>query len=137
MANVMLNKGKEAILARLLTDNVKAAAIDLDDWTRVVAHQNLSDVPGAAIVATSANLGGKTVTDGVFDCADYVLPSVTGDQFEAILYYIDSGVAATSTLLALIDTDSGSVAISLTPDGNNVNVTVNAGGVFALGTPET
>ena len=134
MANTMYNSGKTAIFStlNLLTADIKCALVDLDDYTpNFATHAVLNDVPGAAIVATSGNLAGKTVTSGVFDANDFSFPGVSGDQSEALLYYHDTGNPLTSTLLCLCDTATG---LAVTPDGNNINVTIGSH-IFAMGTP--
>jgi hypothetical protein len=65
---------------------------------------NLDDV-NAGVVATSANLSGKTLVNGLLDHADLspAFTAVTGDICEALIYYFDSGAAATSRLIFFND----------------------------------
>lgn len=136
MANTIYPKYREAHLDESATNkglnstNVKAALIDLADYTYSTAHDFLDDVAGAAIVATTSNLASKTITDGVFDSADPSFSSVTGDISEAVILYIDTGTAATSRLVAYFDT--GVTGLPVTPNGGNINLTVNASGWFAI-----
>ncbi len=135
MANAVYPKYKEALISgssniSLSSGNVKAILVDTADYTYSSAHDFLDDVPGGAIVATSSNLGTKTVTNGVFDSADFTFSAVTGDQSEALILYIDTGSSATSRLVAYIDT--GVTGLPVTPNGGDINVTVNASGWFAL-----
>lgn len=132
MANAIYPLAKQGLLKGDidLDGTVKAVLVDLADYTYSSAHQYLSDVPVAARVATSAALASKTFTNGVFDAADFSFTSVTGDQSEALIIYIDTGVAGTSPLIAFYDT--GVTGFPITPDGNNINVTVNGSGFFAL-----
>jgi hypothetical protein len=44
--------------------------------------------------------------------------------------YVDTGTAATSPLVAYIDT--GVTGLPVTPNGGNITVTWNASGIFAL-----
>lgn len=132
MASVIYPSFKQAALSpgvNLATATVKAVLIDLADYTYSAAHDNLDDVPSGARVGTAQTLGSKTVTAGVFDAADVTFTTLTGDQSEAILLYIDSGVESTSTLIALIDTATG---LPVTPSGGPVDITWNASGIFAL-----
>lgn len=76
-------------------------------------------------VADSANLGTKTVTDGIFDAADVTINSVSGDGVDAVVIWKDTATESTSPVIAVV---SGTV----TPDGNNVNITWDAGGIFAI-----
>ncbi len=134
MANILYDNFLEQVLqgnVDLLTVNIKAVLVDLADYTpNASTHGNLADIPAAARVATSGNLTGKTVTNGTFDSDPPVLPSVTGDQSEAVVLYVDTGVGATSTLIGLWDT--ASAGLPVTPDGNNINVNPNAAGWFSL-----
>lgn len=135
MANKIYPIYKQALLDGLSdidvnNGNVKAALIDLADYTYSDSHDFLNDVAAGAIVATSANLGTKTVTNGVFDAADFAFSAVTGDQCEALIIYIDTGVSSTSRLVAFYDT--GVTGFPVTPNGGDINVTINASGLFAL-----
>lgn len=135
MANVIYPKYKEALLnadanTELDGSNVKAILVDLADYTYSSGHDFLDDVPVAARVATSGNLASKTTTNGVFDAADFSFTGVTGDPCEALIIYIDTGVASTSRLVAFYDT--GVTGLPVTPNGGDINVTVNASGFFAL-----
>lgn len=100
------------------TVDIKLAAIDISNY---VVNQNtdefLSDVPGAGIVATSANLSGKSNVFGVFDALDITIPTVTGASIEAALIYRDTGVAGTSELIAYI---SDGVGFPIIPNGTDI-----------------
>ncbi|PWE32789.1 hypothetical protein DDZ14_08565 [Maritimibacter sp. 55A14] len=135
MANAIYPKYKEALLGGgantdMLTGDVKAILVDLADYTYSAAHQFLSDVPAAARVATSGNLATKTVTDGTFDSADFTWTAATGDPSEAIILYIDTGVEGTSRLILFLDT--GQTGLPVTPNGGDINFTVDAAGWFTL-----
>lgn len=132
MANGLYAFFKQSLLSGsldLTSVNVKACLVDSGTYTvNLATHQDLADVSG--IVATSGNLASKTVTAGVFDSADVTFTSVTGSSAEAVILYYDSGTAATSTLIGYWDTASSGLPV--TPDGNNITVTVNASGWFTL-----
>jgi hypothetical protein len=135
VANKIYPKYKQALLdgasnIDLDGGNIKAALIDLADYTYSDAHDFLDDVGGTAIVAASGNLASKTIVDGVFDAADFSFSSVTGDQSEGLILYYDTGTASTSRLIAYFDT--GVTGFPVTPNGGDINVTVNASGFFAL-----
>lgn len=131
MTNALYDKGREAFLAGDIawdTDNIKTVLVDTDDYTvNLSTHQFLSDIPGAARVATSGNLTSKTVTAGVADAADVVhtaVTAVTGDPCEAEVIYQDTGVEGTSRLIAYIDTATG---LPVTPNGTDISVTWDNG----------
>ena len=133
MANLIYPKTKEAALQgnlNLSSGTVKAILVDLADYTYNAAHDFLDDVPGAARVATSASIGSKTFTNGTFDLADFTFTAVTGDVSEALIFFIDTGAEATSRLVAFFDT--GVTGLPVTPNGGDINLTVNASGLFTL-----
>jgi hypothetical protein len=134
MANAIYPKYKEAIISGgangdLLNGTVKCALVDTGTYTYSAAHQFLSDLTG--VVGTAQTIGAtKSVTNGVFDGADVTFSSVTGNSVEALVIYIDTGVAGTSRLVAYIDT--GVTGLPVTPNGGNISVQWNASGIFAL-----
>jgi hypothetical protein len=135
VASVVYPKYKEALLSgssniSLSSGTVKVILIDTADYTYSSAHDMLDDVPSAARVATSGALANKTVTNGTFDSDDPSFTGVTGDQSEALIYYIDTGTESTSRLVAYVD--SASSGLPMTPNGGNINVTQNASGIFSL-----
>jgi hypothetical protein len=139
MANKVYPKFKKGLLqgvpspapVNLLTQNVKIVLIDLADYTYSDSHEFLSDIPSGARVALSPNLAGKTLSNlADFDSNDPIFTGPTGDQLEALAMYIDTGVAGTSKLVFFQDT--GISGMPLTPDGNDVKITVNASGWFRL-----
>jgi hypothetical protein len=113
------------------TDIIKASLIDSADYTFSAAHDeygNNTDVPTAAIVAASAQLTSPTIVSGVFDTADFSWTAVTGDQSEAIILWDDS----ITNDLPMVFYDTGMTGMPVTPNGGNINVTVNASGWFTL-----
>jgi hypothetical protein len=121
MANALYAKAKEAILNAdidLLVDNIKVVLVDTGVYTPNLATDDfLSDISAPARIATSGNLASKSTTDGVFDAADITLTSITGNSVEAIVIYKDTGSAATSPLIAYIDTGTG---LPITPNGGDI-----------------
>lgn len=113
----------------LVSDTIKVTAVDLADYTLDIAnHDFFNDIPMAARVAT-ATLAGKTVTGRTFDATDTTLSGVTGDQFEALVIWKDTGVESTSRLIAFIDTATG---LAMTPSGSDIIIQWNAAGIFTL-----
>ncbi len=125
-ANGLINWGSDAI---------HIDAIDLADYTvSITTHEfhSTATVPTAARVATFGPLVGKTSALGVLDATDPTFPTVTGDQFEALILWKNTGSDATSPLLIFLDTNSVGGAISVTPNGGNVNVVFSASGIATL-----
>jgi len=133
MANAIYPKYKEAVIQSSanssLTGTVKAALVDTGTYTYSAAHEFLSSLTG--VVGTAQTIGAtKAYTNGVFDGGDVTYTAVTGDTAEAIVLYIDTGVAGTSRLVAFIDT--GVTGLPVTPNGGDITITFNASGIFAL-----
>lgn len=131
MASAVYPKFKEAILQGdhdLSSLAVRAVLIDTGTYTYNAAHDAYDDLSG--VVGTeSGALGSKTFTSGVFDSADISFTAVTGNTAEAIVLFIDSGTPATDYLIAYIDSATG---LPVTPNGGDINVTVNVSGWFSL-----
>jgi hypothetical protein len=133
MANAIYPKYKQSLLAgdaniSLTTGSVRVALVDTNVYSYNAAHDFLNDVTG--ITATSAALGTKTVTDGTFAAGSATFTSVTGNQSEALVIYIDTGVAATSRLVAFLDTSI--TGLPVTPNGGDITVSWNASGIFRI-----
>lgn len=134
MANALYPKWKEQLLQFTANNNlsagtVKAALVDTGIYTYSSTDQFYSSV-SSAVVGTPQTIGSKTFTNGVFDGADVTYTSVTGNTAEAIVLYIDTGSAATSPLVAYIDTSV--TGLPVTPNGGDIVITWNASGIFAL-----
>ena len=133
MANAIYPKYKEALINgstnTSLTGTVKVALVDTGTYTYSAAHEFLTSLTG--VVGTAQTIGAtKTYTNGVFDGADVTYTAVTGATVEALVIYIDTGVAGTSRLVAFIDT--GVTNLPVTPNGGDITVTWNVSGIFSL-----
>ena len=133
MANAIYDKFRQARMTAdtnidLENEDVRVILVDAADYTFSQAHDFLDDVPGAARVAVSGAMTGKTVTDGAFDAADVTFTAVSGDQSEALIIYRHTGTESTSRLIAYIDT--GVTGLPVTPSGADITVTWNASGIF-------
>jgi len=128
MASALFAKALKAFLDKdidMLDDNIKVVLVDSADYTLdLAAHDFLDDIPAGARVGTSGNLANKTTTGGVFDADDITITGVTGDQFEYIIIYRDTGTAGTSQLIGCIDTATG---LPCTPNGGDITITWDSG----------
>ena len=134
MANALYPLWKEQLLQFTTNNNlsagtVKVALIDTGTYTYSAAHQFWSSA-SAASVGTPQTIGTKTFTNGVFDGANVTFTAVSGASVEALIIYIDTGVAGTSPLVAYIDTSV--TGLPVTPNGGDITITFNASGIFAL-----
>jgi hypothetical protein len=133
MANAIYPKYKEALLTgdtniSLTTGTVKIALVDTGTYTYSSAHQFYSDLSG--VTANSTALGTKTVTDGYFDSANAEFTAVSGNQSEALIFWIDTGNGSTSRLVAYLDTNV--TGLPVTPNGGDITVVANNSGWFLL-----
>lgn len=131
----MFGLGREAYLGGDIdydADNIRFNFVDAADYTiSIDTHQALDDVTGAGIVATSANLSSKTKTLGTADAADETISTVTGDPFELIIFYLETGTASTSLLFLALDTATG---LPTTPNGSDITLQFDSGAdrIFTL-----
>jgi hypothetical protein len=137
MANALYNPFKQQLLDNTTAidmdgDVIKATLIDSADYTFSAAHDEYSgggtDVAAAAKVAESGTLTSPTCTNGTFDTADFTWTAVSGDVSEAIILWDDT--VTNDRLVAFYDTSI--TGMPVTPNGGNINVTVNGSGWFAL-----
>jgi hypothetical protein len=134
MANALYNPFKQELLSGSVAwdldgDVIKAVLIDSADYTFSAAHSDYAtEVAAAAKVAVSAALGSPTVANGVFDTADFSWTAVSGDPCEAII--LEDETLTPDRLMTFYDT--GMTGMPVTPNGGNINVTVNGSGWFAL-----
>lgn len=133
MANALYPKWKEQLLQFTANNNlssgtVKAALVSAG-YTYSSSDQFYSSI-SASVVGTPQTIGSKTFTNGVFDGADVTYTAVTGSQVTKIVIYIDTGTAATSPLVAYLDT--GVTNLPVTPNGGDLAIAWNASGIFAL-----
>lgn len=128
MANTLYDFARQRFLeaqVNWLTDTIKVILVDTGAYTpQTSVHQYLADIPISARIAGPVTLTNKSTLGGAADAADCTFTSVTGASIEAIIIYVDSGVEATSALLAYIDTATG---LPITPNGGDIIVTWDNG----------
>ena len=108
-------------------DTFKVALLDLTEYTYSAAHEDLADVSGDAIVATSDALSGKSVSGGVFDATDAEIADVEGPEVGAALVYKEGVDAANSPLVAYLE-----LAAPVTPNGGAITVELPRSGYLRL-----
>jgi hypothetical protein len=134
MANAVYPLAKQAFESKLIdltSDTIKVALLT-SSYTYSAAHQYVSDL-GANIVARTAALTSKTVTNGVFNAASPATASaVTGSAVAKLAIFKDTGVDSTSPLIMYIDTAISGLPV--TPNGGDINLNFDTGAnkIFAL-----
>lgn len=133
MSNAVYPLGLEGILSGavdLTTHTIKAALVT-STYVYSAAHDFYNDVSG--VVGTDQTLGTKTVTSGQFGAANSTWTAVAaGSTVRGIVIYRGTGVAATSRLLAFIDTRADGAPLSVATDGGNITITWAGGKVFRI-----
>lgn len=128
MANAVYGKAREKFLNGDIdwaNDDIKAVLVDTAAYAvSIDSDEYLSSIPAGDRIATSGNLASKTSTLGVADAADITFSTVTGDVSEAIVLYKDTGDAATSPLIAYVDTATG---LPITPNGGDITISWDSG----------
>lgn len=134
MANAFYRKGAEKVLQggiNFSTANIKAALVK-NTYPQNLATDEFYSTISAYVLNTPQTLASKSIVTGVFDAADITFTAVTaGDVSEGVVLYVDSGSAATSPLLAYIDTITG---FPLTTNGGDILVQWDGGDnkIFSL-----
>lgn len=133
MANAIYPLYKQALLdassnVDLNDGTVKVALVDTGTYVYSAAHEFLSDLSG--VVGTAQTIANTTVTNGTFDGDNVTYTAVTGNTVEALVFYIDTGVAGTSRLVAYIDT--GQTGLPVTPNGGDIEISWDVAGIFSL-----
>lgn len=127
MANLLYDKGREKFLSGSISwsgDTIKVALVDTASYAINSSSDEFYSTVSAAVVGTPQTLGTKTVTAGVADSADVTYTAVTGATVEALVIYKDTGVAATSPLIAYIDSATN---LPVTPNGGDITITWDNG----------
>ena len=94
--------------AGLLTGTVKAALVDTAVYSFSSTHDFYNDV-AAGVVGIPVTLTSKSITNGVFDAADFSFTGLTSTpSVEALVIFVENGGANTTwPLVAYIDTATG------------------------------
>jgi len=135
MANGLWDPGREGFLDGTIDwDTAVMKASLVRGYTFSAAHKFVSDLTGAGgtLVATSAALASKTVTNGVADAADVTFSAVASGAaitgvaiFQASAVTGGADVAATAQrLVCWIDTATG---LPVTPNGGDITITWDSG----------
>jgi hypothetical protein len=133
MANAIYPKWKEAIIQASsnssLTGTLKVVLVDTGTYTYSSSHEFLSSLSGTG--GTAQTIGTKTYTNGVLDGDNVTFTAVAGTvTYEALVLYLDTGVAGTSRLVAFIDT--GVTGLPVTSNGGDIVVSWSGSGIFSL-----
>lgn len=135
MANHIYPTAKQRFLSgqlNWLTDPISAVLVGTQYYTYSDAHATLLDLPVAARIAASGTLTNRTAVLGVADADDTSFGSVIGNPAQAVVLAMDTGVDATSYLVAYIDTAGSTLPVN--PDGSVISLAWSNGAfkIFSL-----
>ena len=140
MANALYPLWKQNLLAGTAgqdldndtaVDGPFCALIDEAIYTYSPAHQFYNSIPPAAIINTDQRITAPTILNGTFDGNNLIYISVIGPSIEALIVYRhNAGPNTTWPLIMFYDQPGG--GLPLTPNGGNITVTWNSGGIFTL-----
>jgi hypothetical protein len=126
MANAIFPAGREGFLDGSIdwdSMNIKVM-LTKSTYTYDPTDKFVTDL-GAVDNGRSANLGTKTVTDGVAGAADTIITATAAVACNALIVFYDTGVDGTARLIAYID---GATGLPLTPAvAGVVNIAWDAG----------
>jgi hypothetical protein len=134
MANALYVKGKEKILSasiNFVTDTIKVMLVK-NTYPQSIAGDEFLTAVEAYRLNTDQTLASKSVASGAFDAGDATFAAVTaGDTSEGVVIYKDTGSAATSPLIAYIDTITG---FPLATNGGDITIQWDNGAykIFSL-----
>jgi hypothetical protein len=123
MANALYDTGRNAFLRGDLSWNsntFKVVLLSSSYTANLSTHQYLSSIPSGARVATSSSLTTLLPGAGVADASDITFTSVSGSQVTQFVVFRDTGVEATSQLVAFFDT---AINLPITPNGGDITLT--------------
>ena len=107
MANALYGLGRQKFLDADIdwsVDTIKAALVDTASYSVSIDTDEFYSTISAHVVGTPQTLSPKTSTLGVADADDVSFTGlVAAPSIEAIVIYKDTGVAATSPLIAYIE----------------------------------
>lgn len=120
----------------LEADTIKARLVSDDDYTFDESHANMSSVTkyGSTTDQTLASKTMGVVGDGIFDAGDATWSTVAIDgskKVHGVVVYKFVTDDAGSTPLFYIDFGAGDTG-AVTPNGTDILVAWNAGGVIAI-----
>jgi len=111
MANTVYAKAKQALLEGdldLTGQSLKVLFIKKSLYTpNFLTNQYVSDIPTAAIVFRTANIGNVTAQNGILDATDLLEESYSGGTFDGIILYQVGLSDSSSRLIFFIDESEG------------------------------
>ena len=120
------------------TDTIASSLLDGTDAnggvTPTVSNVvDYDDVDDADVVHAEEAHGSKTVGSvgvGIYDAANTVMSSVSGDAADFLTVHKDTGTTSTSPLVIIYD--SATTGLPVSPNGGDITETWAAGGILTI-----
>lgn len=120
------------------TDDIRPCLVDDTDLSApsgppLVTWDDWADVNQGTLVDDGSNLSSKTVGSvgvGIFDAADYVHASVTGDDADYLILRKYDATDANSTLI--VTYDSATTGLPVSPNGGDITDQWAGGGILSI-----
>jgi hypothetical protein len=124
--------------AKFLLGNIDLETVDIraqfldDTYTYNAAHEFFSSVDSGALVGSPVSLAGVEVdlTTGALKSNNPLFLGVDGDEIDAVLLYVWTGDAATSSLLYF--DNENYTGLPFDPADDNLQIEVDPDGWFVL-----
>jgi len=89
----------------LINDKISVLLTSASEYNPdLLNDEYLSDIPvNARVYKSDMGLEGKSLSNGVFDANDFLCSGVPSSQIDHIILFKDTGVDATSILIAFFD----------------------------------
>jgi hypothetical protein len=120
------------------TDTIASSLLDATDANAGVAltasnvtdYDDVNDVVVVHDEEALASLTVGVVGVGIFDAANLVMATVTGDEADYLTVHKDTGTPSTSPLSHVYD--SATTGLPVQPNGGNITTTWAGGGILAI-----
>ncbi len=114
------------------TDDIRCFLYDEGADALNLADEDVADIIAGARIAESTDLASKTVGvvgDGIFDHANFVFTSVTGNEVDSITYWAFNATESIAPTMWNLDSATG---LPVTPNGGDITWAPAAGGVIDI-----
>ena len=116
---LVMGKEKKAFKDTVFGKILGRAGGLIPDVAGIILKATVGGNPMGAVQDAMSALSGKSVTLGVADASDLTITTVSGDQFDYIVLFKDTGDSTTSPLIICIDS---AVGLPFTPEGGSVKL---------------
>lgn len=138
----MANSFYTPYLNALLNGDIDHATMDLFvdaldvGYTFDPAHDGRDDVLGVGsanlVASVTVPAASVSINGAVIDIPDFAYTSVSGDDIRSIVVSVETGESDAQRIPVVFFDTSASGAIEIEPNGEDINVRINASGLYSL-----